>query len=367
MKINEGRTKDERKKVRKNLGSLKSLTVLPQTKRRYDEALQRFYAYLKKEKISLPTKRDKMDDLVSDYVEFLWSEGEGRATASNFLAGLQDLDPKLKGSLPSSWRLMKTWTTQEIPNRAPPLTFPIVKAMVGWCIFHESFSLGLSILLAFHGLLRTGELLGLQAHQIHMTSPRQPAVLSLGLTKSGKRTGAAESITITDVDLLRWLWTWKSSAEPHQFLTSKPHIWRQEFSDCLSGLRLKDWDFRPYSLRRGGATALFLKTQSLDTVLLAGRWTAVKTAKIYLNSGLAMLADITIPPRLLTPFHLTFTNFLKSQPKLEHARKSSRAGGRGKTAKKPKKFARGEGFCGFPFSKCLRPRFSRLGGPLGDI
>ena len=52
------------------------------------------------EGLELPAKRDKMDPLVGDYLEYLWAEGEGRATASNFLAALQDFDPKLKGQLP---------------------------------------------------------------------------------------------------------------------------------------------------------------------------------------------------------------------------------------------------------------------------
>jgi hypothetical protein len=41
-----------------------------------------------------------MDNLVSDYIEHLWSEGEGRALASTFLAALQDR-PKAERSSPS--------------------------------------------------------------------------------------------------------------------------------------------------------------------------------------------------------------------------------------------------------------------------
>eukprot|EP00438_Fugacium_kawagutii_P002234 Skav227450 [mRNA] locus=scaffold2491:114911:120840:+ [translate_table: standard] len=126
------RTKEERKEVRKTLGSLKSLTVQPVTKERYAKSLQMFYGFLHKEGLSVPRKRDHMDRLVSDYLEHLWSEGEGRAAASTFLASLQDFDPKLRGCLPNAWRLMKTWTTHEVPHRAPPLTESVLRAMVGW-------------------------------------------------------------------------------------------------------------------------------------------------------------------------------------------------------------------------------------------
>ena len=152
--------KQVRQQQRKNLGTLKSLTVLtvqPKTKARYQESLSLFFEFLRKEGLKLPTKRENMDSLVSDYLEFLWAEGEGRAAASTFLASLQDYDPKLKHCLPGSWRLLKTWAIHEIPSRAPPLTEDVLKAMVGWSVMQELPTFGLSLLVAFFGLLRTGE------------------------------------------------------------------------------------------------------------------------------------------------------------------------------------------------------------------
>ena len=200
---------------------------------------------------------------------------------------------------------------------------------------HEHYEFALSLLVGFHGLLRTGELLGIQAWQVNITGASCPAVISLGLTKAGKRQGAAESITITELSVVRLLWVWKQRVPSHSFLTEKPHVWRSLFADCINKLKLSQWEFRPYSLRRGGATHLFVKCGSLDRVLLAGRWTAIKTAKVYLNSGLAMLTEIQIPKTLLRPFHPLYTRFC-SQPSLEHARCPSRTGGRGRKRKASK-------------------------------
>ena len=341
--VKEARAKEGRKKVRKNMGTLKSLTVQPVTQRRYTESLNQFFDYLQREGLRLPQVRDHMDSLVSDYLEFLWSQGEGRAMESSFLAALQDFDPKLKHMLPGSWRLMRTWTTHEVPARAPPLTDSVLRAMVGWAIFNERYTFALSLLVGFHGLLRTGELLGVQAWQIHMTSASQPAVINLGLTKTGKRQGAAESITLTDETVLRLLWNWKRNVSDHTFLTEKPHVRRARLTTCVESLKLSPWEFRPYSLRRGGATHYFVKCGSLDRVLLMGRWTAIKTAKVYLNSGLAMLSDLQIPIKLLRPFHTVFANWLK--PSLEPTRfKPSRTGGRGKTQRRRKLGLLGGGF-----------------------
>lgn len=338
------RTKEERKRVRKDMGTLKSLTVQPSTKTRYQDALQLFFKFLQRENLELPRKRDNLDPLVSDYLEFLWSEGEGRSMGQNVLAALQDFDPKLRGHLQGSWRLMRTWNANEVPNRAPPLTEKVLQAMVGWSWFNKHWQFGISLLVAFYGLLRTGELLNLQAWQIQMAGPLQPAVLNLGLTKSGKRQGAEESVTISEITVLKFLWAWKSKAPNHQFLTSKPHQWRSLFQECLRGVGLEEWGFRPYSLRRGGATAFFTRYGSLDRVLLLGRWTAAKTARIYLNSGLAMLAELKIPNRQLQPYVTIFYNTSPVAPKLEPGPlKRSRTGGRGSKRKSASSRKNGRG------------------------
>ena len=57
----------------------------------------------------------------------------------------------------------------------------------------------------------------------------------------------------------------------------------------------------------GGEGTLFVKMGSLDRVLIAGRWAAIKAAKIYLNSGLAMLADLKITTSLRRRFTTFFT------------------------------------------------------------
>ena len=59
------------------------------------------YAFLDAEKLSIPRQRDKLDGLrlLAEYIEFLWASGKGRGLASETAAGLQHLDPRLKGQL----------------------------------------------------------------------------------------------------------------------------------------------------------------------------------------------------------------------------------------------------------------------------
>lgn len=74
----EGRSKEARMATRNALGSLSSLTVQPKTIVRYEQARKKFYIFLQDSHLALPTQRDALDGLLCDYLEFLWSSGEGR-------------------------------------------------------------------------------------------------------------------------------------------------------------------------------------------------------------------------------------------------------------------------------------------------
>ena len=176
----EGRTREERVKVRKSLGKLSHLTVQAPTRKRYDNALALLGVYLKNEGLVLPRSRDELDPLLADYVEHLWSTGCGRALASDTLAAVQDKQPQVKGRLQQCWRLLRTWNANEIPNRAPPLPESALQAMVGYSIFHGRFTFALSLLVGFYGMLRTGELLAVKPAHLTQSSPKSLAVLALG-------------------------------------------------------------------------------------------------------------------------------------------------------------------------------------------
>ena len=352
----EGRTADDRAKIRKTLGSLKSLTVQPITRARYDQAKTAFYGWLEAEGLSIPPTAFLLDGVVSDYLEFLWASGKGRTEGSNILAALQDAQPHLKGQLKTSWRLMKTWVTHEIPNRAPPLTLDALHLLVGYALFKQWNLFALSLLLGFHGLLRTGELLAVEARHVTIAKAKGPAVISLGLTKGGKRHGAAESVTIHAEDVCRRLFQWKQLARPSASLTGPSHVWRKTFSQSISAVGLSTFDFRPYSLRRGGATNYFQIHGRFDALLVLGRWQSASTARIYVNEGLAVLSNITLPwNRFSRNLRSQYLNSLtKPLAKLELTKPTSQ--NRGRWKKGAKRETRG-----FVFSK----RGGGLQMPLG--
>ena len=168
-------------------------------------------------------------------------------------------------------------------------------------------------------MMRTGEVIGLRRSQVEVTSDNGPSVISLGLTTSGKRQGAAESVTLTVYEVSRRLRQFKNSKCTQ--LTGSAASWRIDFSKILSALGLEGFQFRPYSLRRGGATFWFTKHGSLDRLLIQGRWQAPRTARIYINEGLATLAEMKVPFHNLRGFcHIYDQSLHNALPKLERTR-----------------------------------------------
>ena len=51
--------------------------------------------------------------------------------------------------------------------------------------------------------------------------------------------------------------------------------------------------FRPYSLRRGGATWVFRCSGSMETALIKGRWGSHRVARIYIADALSYLPGLT--------------------------------------------------------------------------
>ena len=70
-----------------------------------------------------------------------------------------------------------------------------------------------------------------------------------------------------------------------------PRQYRALFDAAIRALELPP-DFKPYSLRRGGASQHFQRNGNLDMTMETGRWGNVQTAKTYVNAALMDLVTI---------------------------------------------------------------------------
>ena len=175
--------------------------------------------------------------------------------------------------------MLKTWQLHELPARTTPFTWTTLQIVLRYT--HSiSPQTSLGLLLAFKYLLRTGELLGV-THKDIIISPDQSSILvRLGLTKISSRNPSSGTVHIIDTVLARLLSIWQKTAAWDipliPFTVSK---FRTIFQQVLGACDLQDLNLKPYSLRRGGATDMWISSHSYNLVQHTGRWSSERVMK----------------------------------------------------------------------------------------
>ena len=105
----------------------------------------------------------------------------------------------------------------------------------------------------------TGELLNVRKQHISFSVQSGVAVLTLGFMKGG--------VTLTHEVAVGFLRQWLHISHEGQGFCWSATRWRTLFADGTRDLQLQTFEFRPYSLRRGGATWYVSKFGSLDRVM----------------------------------------------------------------------------------------------------
>ena len=160
------------------------------------------------------------------------------------------------------------------------------------------YNVALSALLVsgFHCLLRTTEMVSLRWCQIAL-GDNHCGVVSLPWTKGGQRRGAREMCTLDDPFLGRLLKVVANRQLPQNLIcpSGDRHL-RLFFQRANAQLGFAASFYKPYSLRRGGATHDYMSNKNLAKTILRGRWSELKTARVYINDGLATLNCLNLSP-----------------------------------------------------------------------
>ena len=185
------------------------------------------------------------------------------------------------------WQYLRV---DRLPERAPPLPTLFATAVVGAALRRQDLRLCVLILIAFHALLRTGEMCRVQASHFVRPEKAGPIFLTLSNTKSG-------NVVLTDPVLIQYLHVLLPRILPGEHLWPKDsRSFRTQFRELCADAGLPPLPWRPYSLRRGGATAHFLQFGSLDKTAVRGRWQSTRTARLHVDEGVAALASIVSTP-----------------------------------------------------------------------
>ena len=280
--------------ARRLRGRLRDLGVSNLTLARYRQSVERFVGWELSYLGGVACSLELLDEHLAHYVEYLWENGDGRASASQTLAACQHFLLRRR-AFPQAWSLVRIWGQFELPQRTPPLPMLVLLALAGIAIAGGKPEFAAGLLLAFRGFLRTGELLACRFGHISLRDNN--VIVALPLTKIGARRGQQEVVTFEcrlTAHLLQQAAIGRAPGDT--VLGVGVHAFRTWWNLSLAKLELNSEVLRPYALRRGGATWELQQSANLELVLLRGRWSSSTVARGYLQEGLALLAQSALSP-----------------------------------------------------------------------
>ena len=290
--IRKGKSLAERLAARQGI-SLRGIGISIKTEQRYNSALATLLPALEEAQCL-----EDLDPLCEEWVECQWAAGTPLGLIGDALCAVHFYWPQVKGQLRGAWKLYRNWRRIEVPQRAPPLPRRVCRALVSFCLDRSEPEMAFLLALGFHTYLRTGEMLKLQARDV-VLSPHH-GVVTIRSSKSGLRFNIDESVAVYDFTILR-LWELCHIARalaPSDFVWNRSAAsFRKLFYEAIHFFQLDDLNFAPYSIRRGGATHSFQISQSLESILLRGRWRALSVARIYIEAGQAELSQLQLSRR----------------------------------------------------------------------
>eukprot|EP00435_Cladocopium_sp_Y103_P016708 s1499_g4.t1 len=278
--IRKGKSLADRLAARHGI-SLRGVGIKPKTEQRYNSAVSLLLPILEE-----ASTMDDLDPLCEDWIECQWSTGTPLGIIGDALCAVHFYWPQVQGYLRGAWKLYRNWRRIEVPQRAPPLPRWICRALVGFFLDREQPEMAFLLALGFHTYLRTGEILKLQVRDVHLSD--RHGVVTIRRSKTGLRFNIDESVAIYDFTLLR---LWELCHLAHA-LAPSDFVWRRSasafrklFYEGLDFFHLGSLGFAPYSIRRGGATHSFQVSQTIESILLRGRWRALNVARLYIEAG----------------------------------------------------------------------------------
>ena len=292
--LREAQHREARKQARAPLGALHLLQVSARTQARYRAAASKFQAHHLANNWPLASNWEELDAQLCSFLQFLWEDGEPKGYAADVLSGVQFF-LQTRRPFPGSWRLLTTWQKTEIACQAPPLPRQILFAIAGVAMHIKMPRMAAILLLGYHCLLRTGELLDVEKEDI-LLDASGTGVLCLKATKTSQRTGAREMVRIDDC-LVGLFLARAMAGMPAQsrLMPCSADTFKFFFSEVVTLLDAPA-ALRPYSIRRGGATWDFLAHGCVQRTMLRGRWQSLRAARLYVQDGAAALTEVQLSP-----------------------------------------------------------------------
>lgn len=231
------------------------------------------------------------------YVQYMYDQGNSIFDSSETLNALVDDNASWKGHLLRAWRSIKVWKDLHPWHNHIPCPIRVWLAMVSLSCLWSWPSMAVCLLIAFSGMMRPGEVVGLRLEDLMFpdTGYQSVDVLFVRVQKPKMRrlNARREFVKITDPYVCECIRRYKVGRDP------KSRLWKSSYASfsqahaalvSFFGLSIKEGEgITPASHRTGAATYYFACGESLSWIRWHGRWATERSLEVYIQESAASL------------------------------------------------------------------------------
>jgi hypothetical protein len=247
--------------------------------------------------LSLVSEPPAYDELLAEFLQVMYQDGAPKGDAGGVLSAVMDKSPRLKKQLPTSQRIVRAWDSLEPSELRTPWPVGLLQAICAIAFLTGHLDDAMAFYLAFHCLLRPGELTIL-THRLLIL----PSIALMGMSHIGvvnvelpktRRSGPRKQHVLVDDSLLL--------ACLRRFLAGKPSGPRLFPSYASLRIRLQAYlrqlglaaDFVTLGgLRAGGATYHYFCFHDVLALQRRGRWQSFKSLDHYIQESAVVLTTL---------------------------------------------------------------------------
>ena len=163
----------------------------------------------------------------------------------------------------------------------------------------QYFLVGLSLWIAFEGLLRPGELLNLRMSDIRVVRAGDVLVTIIAIRrpKTKAHMGRVQFAILRHQGLCQWVkWFQDLVDRPAKPLWPRTATrFRVMLKHLLRTLKLDHIGYNIASCRPGGATYRFMLGESIERLQFQGRWASISSLKAYIQEPMAWICWSSLP------------------------------------------------------------------------
>ena len=238
-----------------------------------------------------------------DWMEERHELGCGAYAGNCVVYAIKLLSKRIFDELVEARALLRDWNTVARTQHWPPLPFPLVFLLAEDQVNRGRRDVALSFLLAFGGLLRISEVVGMRVQDVVFPEDARfygitYVILALEHTKTGDDLSSEIRAEWIWPLLRAWVRVRATGGPQARLFPSAPEL-RAHLHQSLVTLGVAHVGFVFHSLRAGGAFHLLNRGISLEETLRLGRWRRPESARPYLQKLRALAAGNALPPILM--------------------------------------------------------------------